>query len=972
MSELTSAPLKPGHPVTGFMNRHLAMLSARRILSQTALFDGDWYLGYYPDLDASQVSDPLAHYLNHGASEQRDPSPLFDTAFYLRQYPLLDTLAVNPLCHYLIYGEAAGAWPNPYFDPARISQLLPDRRPNQSVLEAYVSLGAARISPSQNFDAGAYLDANSLVEKAGLNPLWHKLFTDRPTRRLSIGLSGDLELQASHDLETIAVRNRQTICHVTDQDPYLVIAPRDGAVFAPGHYRLQFSFSGPPSALDRAKLYFDHSAGFTEAASCRPCFQFGRDGLAWADVSLEQPVKRLRFDPIDSAGGGSLVLGFGPISFSQLSRLDYYSAVAATIAPAPMDRARLLGSVCLKVLSAGPSGAAAALRDRYRQHQSGPPAPKNPNVAYLEWIERFDTITRADREAMRAMADNFEQKPVISIVMPVYNTPEALLCECIDSVLDQTYPHWELCIADDRSPAPHIRTVLDQYAARDPRIKVVYRVENGHISKASNSALEIASGEWVALLDHDDKLAPHALFCVAEAINRMPHASVIYSDEDKIDLQGVRKEPYFKSGWNERLFFEQNMVSHLGVYRKSLVDKVGGFRAGLEGSQDHDLALRIIEQIKPEEIVHIPHVLYHWRILPGSTAMDAGEKSYAAKAGLRATQDALERRQIKGRMEPHPQLAYYRLKLDTPEPPPLVSIIIPTRDGLDILEPCIRSLISKTTYTNYEIIIVDNQSSKPETLEYFEKLRQDPRIRIFLYDDVFNYSAINNFAVEKSRGELVCLLNNDTEVIEGDWLREMVAEISQPGVGAVGAKLLYTDGTVQHAGVVLGAGGGTAGDGVAAHAMLSIDDNDPGYFALAFLTREVSAATAACLLMTKSVFNQVGGLNERDLRVAFNDVDLCLKIRAAGQRIIWTPYAKLYHHESKSRGLEDTPEKLLRFRGEVEYMRANWGDRLRTDPYYNSNLEVDTGTYFLATTPRIRKPWVLDGEDSKDYKKLAR
>lgn len=535
-------------------------------------------------------------------------------------------------------------------------------------------------------------------------------------------------------------------------------------------------------------------------------------------------------------------------------------------------------------------------------------------------------------------------QPLISVVMPVYNTPEKWLRKCIDSVIAQTYPKWELCIANDASTSPHVRIVLDEYARVDPRIRVLHREVNGHISLCSNDALTMARGEYVALLDHDDELPSHALLEVAKAIEQNPLWKLIYSDEDKIDEAGQRYDPYFKPDWNYDLFLGQNCVSHLGIYRTSLVREVGGFRKGMEGSQDWDLALRCIERLGSDEIGHIPHVMYHWRAIAGSTALGVGEKDYAGNAGLRAVRDHLGRIGCKADVEMVGP-GRVRVKRRLPENPPRVSLIVPTRDKVDLLRTCIGSILARTDYPDYEILIVDNQSSEPETLEYFAELAAEPRIRVLRYDKPFNYSAINNFAAAQATGQVLGLVNNDIEVESPGWLQELVSHSLRDDVGAVGAMLLYPNDTIQHAGVILGM------HGIAGHLYAGLPRDHSGQMGRALLVQEMSAVTAACLLVRKAVFDEVGGLDER-LCVAFNDIDFCLRVRARGYRNLWTPHAVLYHHESASRGYEDTPEKKARFDGEVDMMRSRWADQLLRDPSYNPNLSLAGGPFELAFPPR--------------------
>ena len=575
-------------------------------------------------------------------------------------------------------------------------------------------------------------------------------------------------------------------------------------------------------------------------------------------------------------------------------------------------------------------------------------------VPYSGWIREFDTLTDEMRFAMRAHTERFVHKLLVSIVMRVYNPNPVWLEGAIASVRTQIYPNWELCIADDGSPDTAIRPILERYAQEDKRIKVVFREQNGHISAASNSALALAQGEWVALLDHDDVLAEHALFWVVDAINKHPTCRLIYSDEDKIDEMGVRSDPYFKCDWNPDLFYSQNMFSHLGVYQTNLVREVGGFRAGLEGSQDFDLALRCMERVEPGQIHHIARVLYHWRIHADSTAHSSEAKPYAMVAGERALNEHFERLGVAATAE---SVGYgYRVQYALPERLPLVSLIIPTRNGVKLLRQCVESILAKTTYTHYEILIVDNGSDDRATLRYLEELAARPCIRVIRDAQPFNYSALNNAAVKVARGEVVGLINNDVEVINPDWLSEMVSHALRPEVGAVGARLWYADNTLQHAGVVLGI------HGIAEHVHRFLPRNNVGYCGRASLIQSFSAVTGACLLVRKAIYESLGGLNETDLKVACNDVDFCLRVREAGYRNIWTPYAELYHHESASRGFDDTPEKQARSAKEVAYMQQRWGTLLTNDPAYSPNLSLIDENFSLAWPPRLEP--LLDNEAS--------
>ncbi len=568
---------------------------------------------------------------------------------------------------------------------------------------------------------------------------------------------------------------------------------------------------------------------------------------------------------------------------------------------------------------------------------------------YAFWIRRYDRLRAADRRAIRRQISGLQKRPLISVLLPVYNSNPKWLERAIKSVQAQFYPEWELCVADDASTKKNIWPLLQKFARRDRRIKVMRRLQNGHISAASNDALALAEGEFVALLDHDDELAPTALYFAALALQENPGLQLLYSDEDKLDRRGRRFDPYFKSDWNPELFLGQNFVSHLALYRTELVRRIGGFRVGLEGSQDYDLTLRSLEQIEPQQIHHLPWVLYHWRAEEESTAAAATAKPYAQQAAQRAVQEHLDRRGIAGTVVPH-HGCYQRVEYALPATRPLVSIVIPTRDRAALLRKCIESIFARTDYENFEVIVLDNESREPETHEYLARLSQQERVRVQRSEGPFNYSQLNNRGVALARGPFVALLNNDIEVMNASWLSEMMSHALRPRVGMVGARLWYPGGTMQHGGVILGVGG------IAGHAHLGVRKED-GYFSRAHLTQNFSAVTAACAVVRRDLYQELGGFDEAHLPVAFNDIDFCLRLRAAGYAIVWTPHAELIHHESASRGLEDTGEKQSRFLAEVEYMNTKWGETLQRDPFYNPNLSLDEELFTPAFPPRLTRPW---------------
>ncbi|WP_330203645.1 glycosyltransferase family 2 protein [Cyanobacterium sp. Dongsha4] len=582
-----------------------------------------------------------------------------------------------------------------------------------------------------------------------------------------------------------------------------------------------------------------------------------------------------------------------------------------------------------------------------------------PQKWYDIWLDKYE-IKAKDYPYYKNKINSWNQTPLISIIMPVYNTNNVHLKEAIESIRQQVYPYWQLCIADDASSEDSgVKDILRHYEEVDSRINVVFRTTNGHISAASNSALDLAKGEFVALMDHDDMLHPLALWFLADSIIKNPQVGLIYTDHDKLSFTGRRCNPYFKCDFNHEIMLAHNLVAHLSCYRLSLLTEIGGFRQGFEGSQDYDLALRCIERLPREHIIHIPFVLYHWRKTPNSTSSDPLAKPYAFNSALKSVSDYLKRNDIPGKLDAHPKIiGAHRLKPEFSKPHPLVSIIIPTRDRVDLLKPCIDSIWSLTTYSNYEIIIVDNGSIETETLNFFEKI-QKKGIRIIRDERAFNYSRLNNLAVKEANGTLICLLNNDIEIISPDWLEEMVFFAQQSDVGVVGAKLWYPNNKLQHGGVILGLGL----HGRAGHAFVGLSRDAVGYMGRASIQQELSAVTGACQVVRKKVFEEVNGLDE-SLPVGFNDIDFCLRVRKAGYRNIWTPFAEMYHHQSASRGTDKTVDKIKRFLQESELLNQRWGNLLLNDPCYSPNLSLKI-SYYLASPPRCHN--TLDTSKKNKY-----
>jgi len=556
------------------------------------------------------------------------------------------------------------------------------------------------------------------------------------------------------------------------------------------------------------------------------------------------------------------------------------------------------------------------------------------DAAYEKFLERH----RFDNAARKTLDDRLAaltpaQKPLISIVVPVYDTPPDLLTEAVDSVRSQVYENWELILVDDKSPQEHVRPLLEKLAGGDKRIRLKFRDSNGHISRASQDGVEMAQGAFVAFLDHDDVLTPNALAEVVLLLAQNPETDFIYSDHDMLEMSGRRSLAYFKPDWSLDMFMSNMYVCHLTVFRTDLVKKAGGLRAGFEGSQDYDLVLRIAEATTPDRMRHIPKVLYSWRRVPGSTAHRYSAKGYADQAARNAIAESLLRRSVKAEVLSGAIPSLFRVKYSI-HGAPLVSILIPFRDRAELLERCVRSIREKTAWKNYELLLIDNGSETSEMKSLLERSAREPNTRVLRVDEPFNYSRLNNLASQQARGEHLLLLNNDTEVIESEWLSAMLEHSQRPEVGAVGAKLLYPDNRVQHAGVIIGIGE------VAGHSHRMVPDGDPGYYGSLQMIRNYSAVTGACLMTRKSVYDELGGLDEKELAVAYNDVDYCLRVREKGLLVVYTPYAKLYHHESVSRGLTNNPR-------ESGYMCRRWSKYFQ-DPYYNPNLNCNAEDYSLG------------------------
>ncbi|RHP44270.1 glycosyltransferase family 2 protein [Ruminococcus sp. AF33-11BH] len=618
----------------------------------------------------------------------------------------------------------------------------------------------------------------------------------------------------------------------------------------------------------------------------------------------------------------------------------FYAGEKKTVHVVPLRKADILAKKLDKYVEKGirywKSQGAAALAEKVvtkvKNVRQGPPS-------YQKWI-RHHLPDRNELEKQKKTS--FGYRPKISFVVPLYKTPEKYLRRLTESFQEQTYSNWELCFSDGSGAQSPLTELLKELTAKDNRIKYVSHEESLQISENTNSAIEIATGDFIAFADHDDELTPNALFECVKAINEKPQTLVIYTDEDKMSMDGHKFfQPHFKPDYNPDLLCTVNYICHLFVVSRKVIEKVGGLRSEFDGAQDYDFVLRCVEAVKDEEICHIPKILYHWRCHEDSTAENPESKLYAFEAGRRAVQAHYERTGIHAEVFKGEYLGLYRTKFIR-DHDPLISIIIPNKDHIDDLKRCMESIEQKSTYKNYEYIIVENNSTDSATFEYYKKLEaENPKVRMVYWDGVFNYSAINNYGASFAKGEYLLLLNNDTEIINPDCLEELLGYCMRKDVGAVGARLYYEDDTIQHAGVVIGFGG------IAGHCFVQHKRGTTGYCHRIICAQDYSAVTAACMMVKKSAFDAVGGLSE-ELAVAFNDIDFCMKLRKAEYLIVYNPYAELYHYESKSRGLEDTPEKVARFNKEIATFEKKWPEILENgDPYYNPNLTLKSQDFSL-------------------------
>jgi O-antigen biosynthesis protein len=867
------------------------------IKKRLALLRRIWTL--IPWIRSFQVHQPFK-FLQHVFLIER--SLLFDPVFYREQNPDLPREGFDFLAHYVALGRKENRDPNPLFDTTFYRKRYADAAAvGVHPLVHYIEIGVnAGFDPNPLFDTSYYLERYPDVAEVGLNPLAHYLRYGAQDGRNPNALF-DTAYYMMHTPD-LAITGQNPLAH------FLVKGVAQGKKPNPlffTDYYLKVNGDVAASGLNPLVHYIEY--GFRDGCNPNPFF----DTAYYLEQSPDVAVA-----------------GLNPLA-------HYFEAGAREgRKPHPFFDTAYYLKMNADVLGKGMNPLAHYL-------EFGLSEGRYPYSFYEEWIQDH-RLMQPDLENIVSDIQGMAYKPVFSVLIPVYNTDERWLRRCLDSVLAQLYPYWELCIADDKSTEPHIRNLLNEYLAKDSRVRVVFRQENGHISASSNSALELARGEFIALLDHDDEMTIDALYENAVLLNSHPEADMIYSDEDKITEENLRHMPFFKPDWSPDTFLSQMYSGHLGVYRAELIRKIGGFRVGFEGSQDYDLVLRLTEQTS--HIHHIPKILYHWRTAQGSTARSADSKNYAYLAAKEAIQEALHRRGEGGWVEfvPH-QPGQYRVHYPV-QGRSMISIIIPTRDNGFYLDKCLASIFEKTTHEPFEVVILDNGSLQAETMALFDRWKSvdGDRIRVIRMDISFNYARLNNEGVRQARGDLVCLLNDDTEIITPNWLEELAGQAQRKSIGAVGAFLLYPNSTIQHAGVILGVGG------PANHSHRHWSASWVGYFGRLLITANYAAVTGACLMVDKKRYLDAGGLDE-DLAAAYNDVDFCLRLLKNGYRNVVLSHVRLFHDESRSRGSDTAPDNQSRYAGEAQVLRERWGDLITDDPYYNPNLSRYGEDFSLVT-----------------------
>ncbi|APW66495.1 hypothetical protein LPB137_11880 [Poseidonibacter parvus] len=866
----------------------------KKRIEKSELFDKIYYLKEYRDVRLADIL-PIDHYVNYGIKENRKPNKDFDPIWYKEYYKDVEIDKIDSFSHYILFGKKENRFQNS--EELRLSGSYNEKELNIAVIKedlfSYV-------------DEESYLLANPDISEAIENKIFQNasehfnlygaIEIKESKRRLGIEFPFFVEneyIRLNNDIKN-ALENQgidSAFNHFIENGAkeFLALQRNIG-----GYYPFDLN----SSLIEKIKLVFNEESYLDANIDIKNAVQ-NNDFQNGFEHFIQNGINEVRF-------GQRRIHNDLPIiseSLYLLSNNDILEALKSNSIKSPYEHFLLFG--ISEILSGSRK------------------IPGNKTYTYIN-----PELT----EDIKNQLEKFDYKPLISIVMPVYNVDTKWIHLAIQSLNNQWYKNWELCIVDDKSTKKE--TIEYLKTIDSDKIKIKFLEKNLNISGASNEALTLTSGGYILLMDNDDELTPDALYEIVKVINEK-NADFIYSDEDKLEMDGLFTEPHFKPDYAPDMFLSQNYISHIGVIKKALIEKVGGWAIGLEGSQDYDLYLKVLEHTN--NIVHIPKVLYHWRKIPGSTAAEYSDKSYAQEAGTKALNNAMKRRNIKAMASNGKYPGTYKVAYEI-ENNPLVSIVIPYKDKPELLKMCIESILDKSTYQNYEIIGISNNSEESETFDEMNRLKNlDNRIQFYEYNVPFNYSDINNHAVNTyANGEHILLLNNDIEIISERWIEEMLMHSQRKEVGCVGAKLYFPNEQIQHAGVIIGIGG------IAGHSHKYFEREDPGYFSRLNLIQNFSAVTAACLMVKKEIFDEVKGLNEIDLKIAFNDVDFCLRVQEQGYKNIFTPYCEAYHHESISRGAEDNSKKIERFNKEIEFIKTRHKEFLKKgDPFYNVNLTLD-------------------------------
>ncbi|MBU3014063.1 glycosyltransferase [Poseidonibacter lekithochrous] len=861
----------------------------KKRIEKNNLFDKIFYLRTYHDVRAADIL-PIDHYVKYGIKEDRKPNKDFDPIWYKEFYKDVKESDIYAFNHYVLFGQKENRARNE-------KEFLNKKKDEINKQEEIKS--SIKKELFQNINSDSYLSVNPDIKK----DIEKGLIPDAQSHFISFGYdeikSGKRRLGIEYPFfnEEEYITNNKNDVYTSAFNHFLEYGHKEFLLLEReigGYYPFELT----KELIEKLKNNFDEESYLMVNNDVKKAIE-KKEIQNGFEHFIQHGITEVRF-------GKRKIHKELPLISESIYLLyfeDVLEAVKSHTITSPYEHFLLHG---LKEMLNG-------IR----------PIPNNTyTYIYKEPIINNKIISEIN---------SFSSKPLISIIMPVYNVDEKWIDLAIKSLHNQWYKNWELCIADDKSTKEETINYLKNI--NDDKIKIKFLEKNVNISGASNAALKLANGEYIALMDNDDELTPNALYEVVKTINKT-NADFIYSDEDKLEMDDSYSEPHFKPDFAPDMFLSQNYISHLGVIRKSLIERVGGWAVGLEGSQDYDLYLKVLEHTN--NIVHIPKVLYHWRKVPGSTAAEFSDKSYAQEAGKKALENAMKRRNIQAEVFNGKYPGTYKVEYKIIDDP-LVSIIIPFKDKPELLKMCIESILEKSTYKNFEIIGISNNSQEKETFDEMNRIKElDRRINFYEYNVPFNYSDINNHAVNNhAKGEYILLLNNDIEIISTNWIEEMLMHAQRKDIGCVGAKLYYPNDTIQHAGVTMGI------LTLAGHNFKHLDKNTPGYMGRESIIQNISAVTAACLMIKKSIYDEVKGLNQEDLKIAFNDVDFCLRVQEKGYKNIYTPYCEAYHHESISRGTEDNPEKVERFNKEVKFMQNRHKDILENgDPFYNINLTL--------------------------------